>query len=298
MKKLKFQTSDWLMLLVAAIWGINYSIIKIAMKEIPPLPFNGIRLILASAALLFWLWISGENLKIKKEHLGKIIFLAIAGHTIYQFIFIYGIYMTTVSNTAVLFSTVPVMVCLFSSFLKYEKIKLPGWLGIITAFVGVYIVITGKGSGFSFSLTNLKGDALILLAAILWAYYGAASTPLLKVYSPLKFVTLTMGIGSLLFFPFSIKALGELDFSSISAVAWIFLLCSGVFSLSLALIIWFFSVKKVGSSQTAVYSYLPPLFAVVFAYFILAESIHRFLIIGGVIIFLGLFFTRLGREAV
>ncbi len=286
------------MLSVAAIWGVNYSIIKIAMKEIPPLPFNGIRLILASAALLLWLLISGENLKIKKEHLGKIIFFAITGHTIYQFIFIYGIYMTTVSNTAVLFSTVPVMVSLFSSFLKYEKIKLPGWVGIITAFIGVYIVISGKGSGFSLSPANLKGDALILLAVVLWSFYGAASTPLLKVYSPLKFVTLTMGIGSLLFFPFSIKAIGELPFASISAAAWIFLAGSGVLALSLALIIWFYSVKKVGSSQTAVYSYLPPLFAVIFAYFILAEAIHQLLVIGGAIIFLGIFFTRLGRGTV
>ncbi len=46
------------MLLVVTIWALNLSLVKIALAEIPPLPYNGIRLLLASAVLLVWLLVS------------------------------------------------------------------------------------------------------------------------------------------------------------------------------------------------------------------------------------------------
>ena len=44
-----------MMLPVVTIWAVNLSLVKIALAEIPPLPYNGIRLLLASAVLLTWL---------------------------------------------------------------------------------------------------------------------------------------------------------------------------------------------------------------------------------------------------
>ncbi len=297
-KKKRLQRSDWLMLSMALIWGANFSIIKISLKEIPPMPFNGIRLLLACAVLIIWLLLTEGNLKIEKKHLLKITLLSISGYTIYQYVFITGIHLTTASNTAVIFGTVPILIALFSKFLKYEKIKPIAWLGILLGFVGVYIIISGKSGGLSLTSKTLKGDLLILLAVILWAHYSVAAKPLLKVYSPLKFTTLTMTIGSLLFFPFSIKELLVLPYSTISFAAWFWLAFSGVMALSVGFIVWFYSVHKVGSSQTGIYANLPPVFAVVFAWLILAESISLSLLIGASIIFLGIFFTWKGRGSV
>ena len=123
-----------------------------------------------------------------------------------------------------------------------------------------------------------------------------AAKPLLRIYSPLKFTTLTMSIGSLLFLPFTIGELTRLPYSAISFKAWFLLAFSGVMALSVGLIIWFYSVKKVGNTQTAIYGNLPPVLAVVFAWLILSESIALSLIFGAAVIFLGIFFTRKGRE--
>jgi drug/metabolite transporter (DMT)-like permease len=296
MKRIKFQLSDWLMILAAVIWGLNFSFIKISLKEIPPLPFNGIRLLLSSLVLMTWFLKVEGNFKVKKEHLPKIIFLAISGYTIYQYIFISGINLTTASNTGVIFGLSPIMISLLSSFFKHEKIEPIGWVGILLGFVGVYIIISGKSGGFSLSSQTLKGDLVILLAVLLWANYSVAAKPLLKVYSPLKLTTLAMTIGSLLFFPFSIAQLKTLPISEISFTAWFCLAFSGIMALSVGLIIWFFSVKRVGNSQTAVYANLPVVFAVIFAWMILSEKIHLSLIIGALIILLGIFFTHRGRE--
>jgi len=284
------------MLLVVLIWGVNFSLIKISLREIPPMPFNGIRLLMASAVLVVWLLIKEGNLRVKKEHLLKIVLLSISGYTIYQYLFILGIHLTSASNTAVLFGLAPIAMALFSVVLNREPVKPIAWIGILLGFVGVYITVAGKAGGYRFSFETLKGDFLILTAVLIWSHYSVAAKPLLKFYSPLKFTTLTMTIGSILFFPFTIGELKRLPYSTISFEAWFFLVFSGVMALSVSLIIWFYSVRKVGNAQTAIYGNLPPVLAVVFAWLILSESIALSLVAGAAVIFLGIFFTRKGRD--
>ena len=48
----KFGATDLFMLLAVLIWAINFSFIKIALREFSPLGFNGLRLILASLMLI------------------------------------------------------------------------------------------------------------------------------------------------------------------------------------------------------------------------------------------------------
>lgn len=292
----KFTTIDILMFIVILIWGLNLSVIKISLKEIPPMPFNGIRLLLSSFLLILALIIIEKDLRIRKDHIPKIIFLSIIGHTIYQLLFIKGIDLTTASNTSIILGTSPIIISLLSTYFKHERIKPIGWLGILFGFIGLYIVIRGKGGEVNISSQTLKGDLLLFLAVILWSYYSVSSKLLLKVYSPLKFTGITMSLGSVLFFIFSIKEIGNLPFSSISLPAWLWLFYSGAFALSLSLVIWFISVKKVGNSQTAIYSNLQPVFAVIFAHFILSENITFNLIIGAVIIIIGIYLARIGKE--
>lgn len=292
----KFTNIDFLMLIITFVWGLNLSVIKISLREIPPLPFNGIRLLLSSLLLILSIIILEKNLRIRKEHIPKIIILSIIGHTIYQLLFIKGVDLTTASNTSIILGTSPIIISLLSSYFKHEKIKPIGWLGILFGFIGLFIVIKGKEEGIYVSSRTLKGDLLLALAVILWSYYSVSSKLLLKIYSPLKFTGITMTLGSVLFFPFSIREIRNLSFSSISFPAWFWLFYSGAFALSFSLVIWFISVKKVGNSQTAIYSNLQPVFAVIFAHFILSENITFNLIIGALIIFVGIYLTRIGKE--
>ena len=101
-----------------------------------------------------------------------------------------------------------------------------------------------------------------------------------------------------MFFPFSVARLQKLPYAAISAKAWLCLFFSGVVALSLALVLWFYSVRKVGNSQTAVYSNLQPVLAVVFAYLLLGEKVSSSLLLGAAVIFVGIYFTRRGRETV
>jgi drug/metabolite transporter (DMT)-like permease len=297
MKPLKLTANDLLMLLVVTIWALNLSLVKIALAEIPPLPYNGMRLLLAAAVLLAWLLLTEKNLRLRRQDLLKIVLLSFSGYALYQYLFISGINLTTASNTAVIFGSTPIMVSLLSSFFKHEKITPLGWLGIILGFIGIYLVVSGRAGGFSLSSRTWKGDLLLFAAVFLWAHYSVSARPLLKIYSPLKFTAVTMGLGSLMFFPFSLAPLRRLQFGAVSARAWLCLLYSGVIALSLALVLWFFSVRRVGNSQTAVYSNLQPVLAMVFAWLLLGEKASSSLLLGAAVIFVGIYFTRRGRDA-
>ncbi len=294
----RVSVNDLLMLLVVSFWGLNLSLVKIALGEIPPLPYNGLRLLLAAAALFVWLLLSEKNLSLRRQDLPKIILLSFSGYVLYQYLFITGINLTTASNTAVIFGSTPIMISLLSSFFKHEKITPLGWLGIALGFTGIYLVISGRAGGFSLSRQTWKGDLLLFAAVFLWAHYSVSARPLLKIYSPLKFTAVTMGLGALMFFPFSVPQLRKVSLASVSATAWLCMLYSGVIALSLTLVLWFFSVRKVGNSQTAVYSNLQPILAIVFAHIILAERASTSLLLGAGVVFVGIYCTRRGRETV
>ncbi len=285
------------MLLVVTIWGVNLTLVKLALRELAPLPYNTLRLPLASVVLLGWFWFSGGGWRIERCHWPRILLLSFSGYTVYQYLFISGIAGTTATNTAILFGTAPVLISLLSSFFKQERIVWTGWLGICLAFLGLYLVIAGRQGGFSLSGATWKGDLTVLAAVLMWAHYSVSARPLLKVYSPLKFTTFTMSIGSLLFLPLGLPSLTRVDFSAVSLGTWALLAYSGILALSLTLILWFDSVRRVGNSQTAVYSNLQPVIGLLFAHLVLGEALTLSLLGGAAIILLGIVLTRKGHRA-
>ncbi|MEW6455418.1 MAG: DMT family transporter [Acidobacteriota bacterium] len=296
-ERVNFTKIDLLMITIMLIWGLNLSLIKYSLIEMNPLSFNGIRLILASFSLLFFTYIFEKNLKVQKEDFIKIIFIGVVSHTVYQFVFINGINKTTASNTSIILATSPIFVSLLSSFYKHEKTHWLGWIGIFVSFFGVYLIILGKSGGFKISSSYFKGDVLILLASILWSYYTVSCRPLLKRYSPLKLTAITMGIGTLFFIPVSMKDMRNIHWQSISLKAYGGLLYSTFLAIVFAFVIWYYSVQKVGNSRTAIYSYLQPVFAVIFAFLLLSERLTLIQFLGALIIFIGIYLAKVGYNS-
>src|SRR5204862_6343987 len=108
---------------MTVIWGANYSLIKSALADIPPLAFNGIRLTLAS--LLFLGAISGTGLfsrfaetrpLTRREWLG-IATLALVGQCVYQLLFISALAQTSVANSSLIIACTPIFVAMMTAAL-------------------------------------------------------------------------------------------------------------------------------------------------------------------------------------
>ena len=287
--------TDLYMLLAVVLWSLNFSVIKIALREFSPLGFNGVRLLFASSLLFIFLKLRKEKIGLPHRDWGVFLFLGVIGTTFYQLFFIHGLNWTTASNSALIIALAPAIIALVSTGFRHERLSWLTWGGIVISFGGLYLVITQRIGGFVWSLEYLKGDLLIFTANFLWAIYTVKAKPLLGRYSPLKFTAWTMALGTIFFLPFAAQDMKRLVGAKISLVAWGALAYSGVFALAVCYVIWYSSVKRVGNSRTAIYDNLIPLLTILFAFFILQERLSLGQALGAGIIIIGVIMTRLGR---
>ena len=73
--------------------------------------------------------------------------------------------------------------------------------------------------------------------------------------------------------------------------SWGSLAYSIVFATIFGLAMWYVGISKIGSTKVMVYMYLVPLFAVIFGVTI-GEQINMMQLVGGLIIFIGLYVVK------
>ncbi|MFI5449417.1 MAG: DMT family transporter [Candidatus Bathyarchaeia archaeon] len=136
------------------------------------------------------------------------------------------------------------------------------------------------------------GDLLIVAGTVCWASYIALSKPILSSVSPLQFVTYTVILGSPIVIFASLPSLLSLDLRTVSWENWGIISYSALLSIGVAYTIWYSSVQRIGTARTAIYQNLVPLIAVVIAWQILGEQLLTRQLLGGAMIFLGIYLTR------
>ena len=157
------------MLLVCLIWGVNFSVTKLAIGQIPPLPFTAIRLALASLLLWMVLRLTEEPAVLPPSEIRRLVVLGVVGNTCYQLLFILGLAHTSATNSSLILSMVPTVVAVFAGLLGLERVTPKMWLGIGLGTLGVVLVIAA--SGMKFSTGTLTGDLLTVAAVLCWAGY-------------------------------------------------------------------------------------------------------------------------------
>jgi drug/metabolite transporter (DMT)-like permease len=301
---------DVLVLLATLIWGVNYAIVKASLRELPELGFNALRLGLASALFLAVLAFQSEAgagvsvapvpfrlfptaRQITRRDWLIIAVLALVGQFVYQLCFLGGIARTSVANSALIQGCSPVVITLLAAAISQEPVGRRHWLGAALSLAGVYLLV---GAGASLSTSSVVGDGLIVAGVFCWASYVVASRPLLLRYSPMAVSGYSMAIGTLLYFPLGVPELVRLDWGRVSLAAWAGLVYSAVFSLFLAYVVWYTSIKRVGNVRTAMYSNLIPIIALLTAV-ALGDRLSSRQVAGAAVTLAGVALTRIGSKA-
>ncbi len=282
------------MLLVCLIWGLNFSVTKFALVEIPPLPFTAVRFVAAS--LLLWVVLRLVEGPTAEPRVGikRLVILGLIGNTCYQLAFTVGLSKTTATNSALILSTVPTVVALFAGALGLERITPKMWLGIALGTLGVVLVIATRGVGFD--VKTLPGDLLTILAVLCWAGYTVGLRQVPAGISPLRVTTITTIAGTPGLLLAGLPGMLRLQWESVRVEAWLALGYAAVLSLVVAYLLWNRSVKAVGGTRTAIYMCITPLFAVAGAWLLLGERPHPLQGVGAVFIIAGVLLDEGGGE--
>lgn len=294
--RLGLDANDLGLLGVVVIWGVNLTVVKLALREMLPLAFNGVRFALASITLLVLLKAYGESYATGGRDTLRLVAAGLFGHTAYQIFFIEGIARTTASHAALIFGITPVVVALLSQLLGHERVTGTGWTGAALAFAGVYVIIAGKAPAAG-PAPSLPGDLLVVVAALCWCIYTVMARPLLIRYSPLKVTAISMAWGVAAMIPFCAPSMARQSWSGVTAGGWAATAYSFLFALVVAYLLWYRSVHKVGNVRTAVYSNLVPVTGTFAGWLFLGETLYPALGVGAAAIFLGIALTRSGRAA-
>ncbi len=283
------------MLSTVLIWGVNFSVLKVALRDFSPLAFNMVRFGLATVVMMGLLRWQRQTYAVARADLWAVIGLGLMGHTLYQLVFITGIARTTPANASLLLATAPIFVVIYGRILGIERTNALTWAGIGVSFVGIALLVLGGGETLRVRGSTLLGDGLMLASAMLWAGYTTASKPLLTRYSPVKLTGMSMLFGTVPLLLIGLPAAVHQDWRAPAVGAWGGLLFSAIFSVVVAYVFWYTSVRRVGSARTAVFSNLVPVVSVVVAWLFLGYRLAPLQLVGGGVVLAGLLLTRRGR---
>lgn len=290
---LKTYITDCSLVIVAVIWALNFSVIKIALEEIDPFSFNELRYSLASFTHVFVAKWKRKKILVKKEHLLPLILTGIVGNVVYQALFIIGIDLTFVANSAVILGTIPVWIALLAHIFTEEKLTFKKSIGLITAFLGVGLIISGREGGFNFYSSNTIGDIIVLASAIAWATYTILSKKYLKIYDSSQYSAFISIVGVVGLLILGMPSLAKTDFSTISLAAYGGIFYSGFLSVGFAYLVWNRGVHLIGAIRTASYQNLVPVLGLLFGVILLEESLSFIQYVGSFFVIIGVISTQI-----
>lgn len=274
-----------------AIWGTNFSLVKVAMRDFPELAFNAARLVVASSVFLAAMYFTRQApARMPRRDWTRLLLLGVIGTCLYQLCFLGGVKRTSVGNASLITGSSPIVIVVLTAYMGHERIPALRWAGVGLAMLGLYFVV---GHRVQWTAESRAGDLLMIASMLCWAAYSVAAQPLLKIYSPLVVTGVSFISGSVMYVLITLPTLIEVSWPSISAASWIAMVASGVLALSVSYLIWYTAIQRLGTTRTAVYSYLTPVVAMVVATVWLGEPIESNQVLGASAILAGLAITRL-----
>lgn len=270
-----------LVVATTALMGSSFAVGKIGLTYVSPLLLVGIRFTLAG--ILMGLLVH------RRKHPPTLVgWLKMALIGLFQTAGVMGcifISMRTItaSESSILTFTNPLLVVLFGTIFVGARYRFVQWGGVILGILGVATTL-------GFNLHLHFGTWLGLLGATSWAIatlliktWGAAlDTWVLSAYQML-FGGVALLIGSVTIERPSIV----LNTASISILIWLALMASIV-----QFTIWFYLLQNGDPGKTSAFLFLAPFFGVLSGWLLLGEPIRWPVIVGGVLIFAGIFLVN------
>ncbi|MDD2985986.1 DMT family transporter [Flavobacterium sp.] len=274
--------------LVSIIYGVTFTIAKDIMPAFIE-PFGFILLRVGGSVGLFWLisfW--GPKEKIAKEDFPRIIAAAFFGVALNMLLFFKGLSYTSPIMGAVLMVTTPMIVLILSAFMMKERMKKLKILGIILGLVGTISLIL-YGKSVINAPNEMLGNLLVFINAISYGFYLIIVKKLMDKYNAFTFVKWIYTFGFLMVLPFGWSEFDAINWAVIPTDIYLKIGFVVVFSTFLTYLLNLISMRELKPTTVAVFIYLQPVFATIFAISLGKDSLSWIKVGSAVLIFIGVY---------
>ncbi len=276
-------------------WGLSFVWTRQLLDVFTPLLIIFIRLVLSFFLLYSIAKASKKLQKIQKKDIPFLIFLSFTQPFLYFIFEGYGIKFTSASIASILIATIPLFTPVGAYLLFREKLTRMNILGLFISFAGVILVVLEFGNNFIFSWL---GILMLFLAVITGTIYGLGLKKLTSNYNSISITTFQNLIGIGLFLPLIVlfEWNNLLEFPSLITYDLAFSFVNlALFASSFAFVLFTYGISKIGASKASAFSNSIPVFTLIFAYFVLNESISLIKLLGVAIVLFGLYLSQIKK---
>jgi drug/metabolite transporter (DMT)-like permease len=275
-------------MMVSIIYGVSFTIAKDVMPGYVK-PYGFILLRVVGATILFWaVSFFGPREKIQINDFPRIIAAAFFGVALNMLTFFKGLSFTSPISAAVIMVTTPIIVMILAAMIINEKIKARKIIGILLGLFGTgFLILYGKSIG---NATNAAfGNLLVFINAVSYAFYLIVVKKLMDKYNAFTFVKWIYTFGLLMVLPFGWNEYQEIQWKIIPAVILWEIAFVVVFTTFLTYLFNLVSMRELRPTTVAVFIYLQPLFATLFAIGLGKDELTPVKIISALLIFAGVY---------
>ena len=262
--------------LVALMFGSGFMLVNIAVQEISPLELNTYRLFFGSALLLVVLRMTGRSIPLDRHSLLALTVIGMGNITLPFLLIGWAQQVGLPSGVAgVLVGTNPLFSLVLAHFIfEDERMNLPKVVGVVIGFIGVLILASRNFSGEAGTDNGFLPQIAVTLAALMFASMGIYSRHTMQN----NVDALAMSAGTTLVGFLSSAVL--LIFTGISNSptdlsnnVWMSIGALAFFNSFIAFGLFYYVVKELGASRSALIAYVVPIVSLVMGSIFLNEII-------------------------
>lgn len=282
-----------LLVLAPTFWGGNLVAGKLAVGQIDPYllllgRWVGAVLLVAIFALPH---VRRDWAKIRPA-LGWLSIYGILGFATFNLLMYGAAYFTAGVNASIEQAAIPVIVLIGNFLIFRVRARLLQVVGLALTIIGVFSVATHGDFGRILALTINIGDGMVLLAAVLYAFYSLALR-----YRPdihwLSFIFITAGAACLTAIVFLFAFGGGIDtlvrgIPQVTWLGWACILYVMIFPSIVAQLCYARGVELVGPNRASIFINLLPVTGTILSVLILGENLQTYHLIAAGLVVVGI----------
>jgi drug/metabolite transporter (DMT)-like permease len=262
------QALAWLVVLTL-VWGLNWPLFGVALKEIPPFSFRAITLGVAALAVFALARFKRLDLGVPKAMWPRLAVAAMGNFAVWNIATAYAVLNMPSGHAALIGFSMPLWAAIIGFLFFHERLGPRHVLALVLGTLGVTLLMV---EDFAAMATAPLGLALMLAAAICWAVSTQVQKRTIWALEPLTMTAWQMLIG---FIPIAAGALlvdaPSWALPSARALAVSFLI--GLVPVAIGTTAWFSIVRLLPANVAALSSVTVPIVAVFSGALLLGEPL-------------------------
>jgi drug/metabolite transporter (DMT)-like permease len=261
----------------------THLIAKQAMKELPPVTLLLCRF--ALGATVYLVLLAATRALPPRRAWPRVLGLGFLAGPVNQGLFFFGLSRSLPAHASLLYALTPAGVLAYAVLRGRERLSVRAILGMGVAFVGVTMLLLGRG--LSAAASPALGDLFILLAVGAWVLYTAEGKGLVAEFGWFRATAWTVTAGSLMALPLAPWLVDISALRAASTPTWLYVGYLAVLSSVGAYFLWYFALGRAPASRVAVFNNLQPVMTALAAWAILGDPLTWEIGVGGALVLVG-----------